>query len=133
MSEFFASDSEDENDELDKKILGFKTTERLDGDWNSLLFEIRNYEFDLQNQVNKSIDRWFKLGMRLGVTKATLINIMNGENEDELICGNVVDGKVIMGCGGTTYQSEQEETWQHGWWAYCKDCRLVQDGRKKLI
>ncbi|GAG20034.1 unnamed protein product [marine sediment metagenome] len=81
MSEFFASDSEDENDELDKKILGFKTTERLDGDWNSLLFEIRNYEFDLQNQINKSIDRWFKLGMRLGVTKATLINIMKGRKK----------------------------------------------------
>ena len=36
----------DEYDELDMKILGFKTTERLDGDWNSLLFEVRNHECD---------------------------------------------------------------------------------------
>ena len=31
-------------DKLDIKVLGFKTTDRLDGDWNSLLFEIRNQE-----------------------------------------------------------------------------------------
>ena len=38
--------SDYECDELDMKILGFKTTERLDGDWNSLLFGIRNHECD---------------------------------------------------------------------------------------
>jgi hypothetical protein len=35
---------ESEEDKLDIKVLGFKTTDRLDGDWNSLLFEIRNQE-----------------------------------------------------------------------------------------
>tara|TARA_R110000787_G_scaffold279083_1_gene389081 strand:+ start:184 stop:744 length:561 start_codon:yes stop_codon:yes gene_type:complete len=35
---------ESKEDKLDIKVLGFKTTDRLDGDWNSLLFEIRNQE-----------------------------------------------------------------------------------------
>tara|TARA_R110000796_G_scaffold123828_1_gene238276 strand:+ start:180 stop:893 length:714 start_codon:yes stop_codon:yes gene_type:complete len=39
-------EEEEEEDKLDMKILGFITTERLNGDWNSLLFEIRNHEFD---------------------------------------------------------------------------------------
>jgi len=39
-------EDEDEYDTLDMKVLGFKTTERLDGNWNSLLFEIRNYGDD---------------------------------------------------------------------------------------
>ena len=38
--------SYDEPDQLDMKVLGFLTTDRLDGDWNSLLFEIRNHEFE---------------------------------------------------------------------------------------
>jgi len=37
---------EEESNQLDMKVLGFLTTERLDGDWNSLLFEIRNHEFE---------------------------------------------------------------------------------------
>ena len=31
-------------DELDKRILGFNTKWRYNGEWLSLLFEIRNYE-----------------------------------------------------------------------------------------
>jgi hypothetical protein len=45
------------------------------------------------------------------------------EKEDPLVCGNVVDGRAVMGCGGKTYPSEQPTTWQHGWWAYCKKCQ----------
>ena len=40
-----------------------------------------------------------------------------------MVCGSVVDGKVTMGCGGKTYPSHQPDSWQHGWFAYCKDCR----------
>jgi len=44
-------------DNLDKKVLGFKTTERLEGDWISLLFEIRNYkDIKLINIGKKKID-----------------------------------------------------------------------------
>ena len=39
-------EEEEESNQLDMKVLGFLTTERLDGDWNSLLFEIRNHEFE---------------------------------------------------------------------------------------
>jgi len=42
-------------DELDMKVLGFKTTERLNGDWNSLLFEIRNYGDDENKSVGKNL------------------------------------------------------------------------------
>lgn len=44
-------DDEDEYDALDMKVLGFKTTERLNGDWNSLLFEIRNYGDDEEDEL----------------------------------------------------------------------------------
>ena len=33
-------------DELDNRILGFNTKERLDGDWCSLLEGIRNFDFE---------------------------------------------------------------------------------------
>ncbi len=46
-------DDEDEYDALDMKVLGFKTTERLNGDWNSLLFEIRNYGDDEEDDEDK--------------------------------------------------------------------------------
>ena len=43
----YGDDNDDEQyDMLDVKVLGFKTTERLNGDWNSLLFEIRNHEYE---------------------------------------------------------------------------------------
>ena len=35
--------SEVEAHEFDMKILGFKTTERIDGEWHSLLWDIRNH------------------------------------------------------------------------------------------
>jgi len=35
--------------------------------------------------------------------------------EDALVCDN--------GCGGKTYPSHQSDLWQHGWFAYCIDCR----------
>lgn len=43
-------DDEEEYDTLDMKVLGFKTTERLNGNWNSLLFEIRNYGDDEEEE-----------------------------------------------------------------------------------
>jgi hypothetical protein len=45
------------------------------------------------------------------------------EYEPPLVCGSVVDGEAITGCGGVTYMSEQPSTWQHGWWSYCKKCQ----------
>ena len=48
---------------------------------------------------------------------------LHPDEEEELICGNVIGGKVIMGCGGKTYRSEQGNTWQYGWYAFCKDCQ----------
>ena len=47
-SKYYESDEEDEVDKLDMKILGFKTTKRLNEDWNSLLFEIRNHDFNVE-------------------------------------------------------------------------------------
>lgn len=48
-----SDEEEDQHDVLDMIVLGFKTTERLNGDWNSLLFEIRNHEFDEEEEPNK--------------------------------------------------------------------------------
>ena len=44
-------EDEEEYDTLDMKVLGFKTTERLDGNWHSLLFEIRNYGDDDEEEL----------------------------------------------------------------------------------
>ena len=57
------------------------------------------------------------------ITVQQLKKLIKKKQVDELVCGNVVDGKVIMGCGGKTYPSHQPDTWQHGWFSYCKDCR----------
>ena len=46
--EWNTDEEEEEEEELDMKVLGFLTTDRLDGDWNSLLFEIRNHGFELE-------------------------------------------------------------------------------------
>ena len=48
--------SYDEPDQLDMKVLGFLTTDRLDGDWNSLLFEIRNHEFEEEESDEHECD-----------------------------------------------------------------------------
>jgi len=45
--------SYDEPDQLDMKVLGFLTTDRLDGDWNSLLFEIRNQDEEICETCNR--------------------------------------------------------------------------------
>ena len=45
------------------------------------------------------------------------------EEEDPLVCGSVVNGVAITGCGGITYRSEQPNTWRYGWWSYCKKCQ----------
>lgn len=51
------SDDETDWDERDIKILGFNTKDRLDGDYQSLLFEIRNHEFKPKKKKKKIIKR----------------------------------------------------------------------------
>lgn len=48
-------EDEEEYDTLDMKVLGFNTTERLDGNWHSLLFEIRNYGDDEEDDEDMPI------------------------------------------------------------------------------
>jgi len=45
------------------------------------------------------------------------------DGEEPMVCGNVVDGVAIIGCGGVCYRSQQPETWSYGYWSYCKDCQ----------
>jgi hypothetical protein len=55
-----------------------------------------------------------------------VVSILQGGNcdeEDPMVCGNVVDGVAIIGCGGVCYRSQQPETWSYGYWSYCKDCQ----------
>jgi hypothetical protein len=51
------TDDETDWDERDIKILGFNTKDRLDGDYQSLLFEIRNHEFKLKKKKKKIIKK----------------------------------------------------------------------------
>jgi hypothetical protein len=46
-----------------------------------------------------------------------------GEEEDPMVCGNVVNGVATIGCGGVCYRSEQPKSWEYGYWSYCKDCQ----------
>ena len=68
-------EDEEEYDTLDMKVLGFNTTERLDGNWHSLLFEIRNYGDDEEDDED--------------------MPILSDDDDDELICGPANGG----GCG----------------------------------
>jgi hypothetical protein len=51
------TDDETDWDEQDIKILGFNTKDRLDGDYQSLLFEIRNHEFKPKKKKKKIIKK----------------------------------------------------------------------------
>ena len=76
-------DDEDEYDTLDMKVLGFKTTERLNGNWNSLLFEIRNYEEKIKKIVEKYAEKYCVL--KIVEKYAENLNSYPKENVDRII------------------------------------------------
>ena len=110
--------SEVEAHEFDMKILGFKTTERIDGEWHSLLWDIRNYGEEDEEEEEEELCR--SCGEDCGTPWMDRCPSEDTEEEEEMV-------QECLYCREEVKEKDWYECEKHNeeWGVFkisCKDC-----------